>query len=86
MLKGGGETRRYKDAFQVIRDCAKKLAFQVRRTMKAIKQVLTERWYSWEDARKLAEKDAEVDLNADLETPAYRPRKSSRLFQVRFSL
>ena len=30
--------------------------------MKAIKHALTERFYLWEDARKLAETDPEVDL------------------------
>lgn len=31
--------------------------------MRAIQHTLTERWYLWEDARKLAEKDPEIDLN-----------------------
>lgn len=44
---------------------------QVRRTQRAIKQVLTERYYSWEDARKLAVNDPEVDLSGD--GPAYTP-------------
>jgi len=35
---------------------------EVRRTMRCIKHVLTERWYAWEDARKLAETDPEVNL------------------------
>ena len=48
--------------------------------MKAIKKTLTERWYAWEDARKIAERDPEIDLGADLESPAYRPKN---LFQVR---
>jgi large subunit ribosomal protein L47 len=30
--------------------------------MKSIKQVLTERFYTWEDARLLAEQDPEIDL------------------------
>ena len=30
--------------------------------MRAIKQALTERWYSWEDARELAKNDAEIKL------------------------
>lgn len=47
--------------------------------MRAIKEVLTERWYTWEDARKVAEKDSEIDLNADLESPAYKPRS---MFEV----
>ncbi|KAI3318637.1 MRP-L47-domain-containing protein [Xylariaceae sp. AK1471] len=36
---------------------------EVRKTMRSIKHALTERWYLWEDARKLAEKDPEVDLS-----------------------
>ncbi|KAI1412168.1 MRP-L47-domain-containing protein [Hypoxylon sp. FL1857] len=36
---------------------------EVRKTMKAIKHALTERYYLWEDARKLAETDPEVDLS-----------------------
>ena len=31
--------------------------------MRAIKHVLTERFYTWEDAVKLAKEDAEVDLS-----------------------
>jgi large subunit ribosomal protein L47 len=31
--------------------------------MRSIKHALTERWYLWDDARKLAEKDPEVDLS-----------------------
>lgn len=30
--------------------------------MRSIKHTLTERWYLWEDARKLAENDPEIDL------------------------
>ncbi|KAI6244717.1 54S ribosomal protein L4, mitochondrial [Erysiphe necator] len=44
----------------------------VRRTQRAIKQVLTERWYSWTEARNLAENDPEVDLSGS--GPAYRPK------------
>ncbi|KAJ8130347.1 hypothetical protein O1611_g3283 [Lasiodiplodia mahajangana] len=36
---------------------------EVRKTMRAIKHALTERWYLWEDARKLAETDPEIDLS-----------------------
>ena len=46
---------------------------QVRRTQKAIKLALTERWYSWEDAWKVAQDDPEVDLTADPGTAAYKP-------------
>ncbi|KAH8203099.1 hypothetical protein TruAng_002732 [Truncatella angustata] len=45
---------------------------QVSRTMKSIKQALTERFYAWEDARQLAEEDPEVDL-ANAANP-YTPR------------
>ncbi|KAH6659759.1 mitochondrial 39-S ribosomal protein L47 (MRP-L47)-domain-containing protein [Truncatella angustata] len=44
----------------------------VSRTMKSIKQALTERFYAWEDARQLAEEDPEVDL-ANAANP-YTPR------------
>ncbi|KAI1133758.1 mitochondrial 39-S ribosomal protein L47 (MRP-L47)-domain-containing protein [Nemania abortiva] len=40
---------------------AQRLA-EVRKTMRSIKHALTERWYLWEDARKLAETDPEIDL------------------------
>ncbi|KAI9774671.1 MAG: 54S ribosomal protein L4 mitochondrial [Geoglossum simile] len=43
----------------------------IRRTQRSIKHVLTERWYSWEDARKIARTDSEVDLSGD--GPAYTP-------------
>jgi large subunit ribosomal protein L47 len=39
--------------------------------MRAIKHVLTERFYAWEDAVKLAEKDPEVNLSGD--GPAFTP-------------
>lgn len=39
--------------------------------MRAIKQVLTERYYSWEEARKIARNDVEVDLSGD--GAAYTP-------------
>jgi hypothetical protein len=38
---------------------------QIRETQKAIKHALTERYYSWEDARKLAESDPEIDIEED---------------------
>ncbi|KAI5868660.1 MRP-L47-domain-containing protein [Durotheca rogersii] len=37
---------------------------EVRRTMQSIKHALTERFYLWEDARRLAETDPEIDLNS----------------------
>lgn len=36
---------------------------QVRKTQNAIKHALTERFYAWEDALKLAEKDPEIVIN-----------------------
>ncbi|KAI1496556.1 mitochondrial 39-S ribosomal protein L47 (MRP-L47)-domain-containing protein [Biscogniauxia marginata] len=45
---------------------------EVRKTMQAIKHALTERFYLWEDARKLAETDDEIDL-ANTKQP-YTPR------------
>lgn len=46
-------------------------AIQVRKTQAAIKHALTERYYAWEDARKLAEQDEEIDLSGT--GPAYAP-------------
>jgi hypothetical protein len=48
-----------------------KRSLQVRRTQRAIKQALTERFYSWDEARKLARDDPEVDLSG--ENQAYTP-------------
>ena len=39
--------------------------------MQQVKHVLTERFYAWEDAVKLARNDPEVDLSG--EGPAYVP-------------
>ncbi|KAJ9635952.1 54S ribosomal protein L4 mitochondrial [Coniosporium apollinis] len=44
----------------------------IRDTQRAIKAVLTERWYAWEDARRLAVDDPEVNLDPN-EGPAYTP-------------
>ncbi|GAB1318812.1 54S ribosomal protein L4 mitochondrial [Madurella fahalii] len=44
---------------------------RVRDTMRCIKHVLTERFYAWEDAVKLAENDPEVNLSGD--GPAFTP-------------
>ncbi len=43
----------------------------MRRTQRAIKQVLSERYYSWRDAEVLAKNDPEIDLSG--EGPAYNP-------------
>ena len=39
--------------------------------MRGIKHVLTERFYAWEDAIKLAESDPEIDLSG--KGPAFTP-------------
>ncbi|KAI9746195.1 MAG: 54S ribosomal protein L4 mitochondrial [Claussenomyces sp. TS43310] len=52
-------------------DESEKRDIAVRRTQRAIKQVLTERYYSWDEARKLARSDPEVDLSG--EGLAYMP-------------
>lgn len=44
---------------------------QVIGTQKAIRHVLTERYYAWSEARELAENDPEVDLSGN--GPAYTP-------------
>ncbi|KAF2395713.1 MRP-L47-domain-containing protein [Trichodelitschia bisporula] len=43
----------------------------IRRTMRAIKHTLTERWYAWEDARQLADSDPEINQSGS--GPLYRP-------------
>lgn len=45
---------------------------QVRRTQRAIKQVLTERYYSWRDAEVIAKNDPEINLSRDGK-PLYTP-------------
>ena len=45
----------------------------IRKTMRAIKHTLTERWYVWEDARKLAQDDPEIVLSEYGHGPIYRP-------------
>ena len=54
-------------------DLVTDLALQIRETQRSIKHALTERWYAWEAAWKVAEKDPEVDLNAKPDTSAYKP-------------
>ncbi|CAD6449416.1 25c77dc5-e1cf-41bd-a64a-49cdc98a5547 [Sclerotinia trifoliorum] len=44
----------------------------VRRTQRAIKQVLTERYYSWQEAQVVAKDDPEIDLSG--QGPIYTPR------------
>lgn len=48
---------------------------EVKLTQRAIKHVLTERWYAWEDARKIAATDPEVNLAPEGGEPAYNPRE-----------
>ncbi|KAL9601461.1 MAG: hypothetical protein Q9219_002527 [cf. Caloplaca sp. 3 TL-2023] len=45
----------------------------VRQTQKAIKHALTERYYAFEEARRIAVIDPEVDLSARPGTEAYKP-------------
>lgn len=47
--------------------------------MRGIKHTLTERWYVWEAARKLAETDPEVNLAAGVDEDAYVPQYEVRL-------
>jgi len=42
--------------------------------MKSIKHALTERYYTWEDAVKLAETDPEIDLLGD--GPVFKPSEA----------
>ena len=50
----------------------------MKRTQQAIKHALTERWYAWEDARKVAVEDTvhrdEINLNPSDDRPAYIPK------------
>jgi len=51
---------------------AKRRDVTVRRTQRAIKQVLTERYYSWRDAEVIAKEDPEINYSG--EGPVYLPR------------
>jgi len=51
---------------------SKRRDIAVRRTQRAIKQVLTERYYSWRDAEVIAKEDPEIDLSG--KGPVYVPR------------
>lgn len=44
----------------------------MRRTQRAIKQALTERYYSWREAEVLAQNDEEINLSG--EGPTYVPK------------
>ncbi|KAL9117910.1 MAG: hypothetical protein Q9187_005547 [Circinaria calcarea] len=44
----------------------------VRHTQRAIKHVLSERWYAWEDARKIAPKDPQINPRARGTKPVYK--------------
>lgn len=48
---------------------------QIRATQMNIKNVLTTRWYAWEDARKIAATDESVDLTGEGLGGAYSPEK-----------
>lgn len=49
---------------------------QIKKTMKSIKFVLTERFYTWENAREAAMQDEEIDMYADIDNGgvAYLPK------------
>lgn len=47
--------------------------------MKAIKHVLTERYYLWEDAYELAQEDKDIDLSG--EGDAYSPMEDGGIFE-----
>ncbi|KAK7981909.1 50s ribosomal protein l4 [Apiospora saccharicola] len=64
------ERRRLK--FVAGEDQSKARNYEIWKTMKAIKHTLTERYYAWEDARDLAEKDPEIDMSG--EGNPYTPR------------
>ncbi|PIA92510.1 54S ribosomal protein L4, mitochondrial [Cercospora beticola] len=53
---------------------------EIKKTMKRIKQVLTERWYTWENARQDAMQDEEINMYADLDAgePAYLPKEEAQ--------
>ena len=55
----------------------------VKKTMRGIKHVLTERYYSWEDARVRAESDPEIDLSGN--GPVYTPRSDLEVKLFYFS-
>ncbi|KAL6717258.1 54S ribosomal protein L4 mitochondrial [Lecanora helva] len=52
---------------------AKERTRVIRKTQQCIKHTLTERWYAWESAWKVAADDPEVNLSAEPGTAAYRP-------------
>ena len=58
---------------------------QVRRTQRAIKHVLTERFYAWQEARQLASQDPEIDLTA-VNKPAYKSEDVEVCFPMSYSL
>lgn len=56
--------------------CGLIFGVQIRRTQRAIKHALTERWYAWQEARKEAVQDPEVNLeaNTSMGELAYSPK------------
>lgn len=67
----------YKDSFEyfmiilkIVR-YANRCSVQVKETQRAIKQALTERYYSWREAEELAKQDKDINLSG--EGPAYVP-------------
>lgn len=51
--------------------------------MKRVKFVLTERWYTWENARNEAMQDEEINMYADLDAgeTAYLPKDQVSIFR-----
>lgn len=52
----------------------------IQETMKQIKSVLKERWYNWEDARRLAMEDPEIQVMEDGQVKYTPTLVSARLF------
>lgn len=53
------------------RNCNTDNSKQLKQTQKHIRRVLTERWYAWEDARKIAASDPSIDLTGESAGGAY---------------
>ncbi|KAL3428396.1 hypothetical protein PVAG01_01905 [Phlyctema vagabunda] len=64
-----GERKRLEAGYGEHESARRDIAVKV--TMRAIKQVLTERFYSWKDAEEVAKNDPEINLSGD--GPIYTP-------------
>ena len=57
--------------------------YKVRNTQRSIKHALTERWYAWEEAKKLSRSDPEIYYKSPRSlVPRYKPN----VYEVRFLL